>query len=156
MRRRDRNRANAPPVPVIADFIRNANQKFGFVPDQPQNELEFKRAYAKAAAAAGLTRDQIVGVYAFETGGNGTYDTQAGVSAKRPNAISPAVGYNQLLSTNSVVDAGRAWRPYSRRAARKRKKRCSGDAKRAMDAQDRSGQTHDRLRAFGAAALERL
>jgi hypothetical protein len=92
-----------PPVPVIADFIRNADQKFGFVPDRPQSEIEFKRAYARAASAAGLTRGQIVGVYAFETGGNGTYDTQAGVSAKRPNAISPAVGYNQLLSTNSVA-----------------------------------------------------
>ena len=56
----------------------------------------------RSAAAAGLTRDQIVGVYAFETGGNGTYDMQAGVSPTRPRAISPAVGYNQLLSTNSV------------------------------------------------------
>ncbi len=89
------------PVPVIADFLRNANEQFGFVPDRP-TEAEFKRAYAQAASAAGLTRDQIVGVYAFETGGNGTYDTQAGVSAKRSTAISPAVGYNQLLSTNSV------------------------------------------------------
>ena len=91
------------PVPLIADFIRNANEQFGFVPDQPRNEIEFKRAYARVASAAGLTRDQIVGVYAFETGGNGTYDTQAGVTPKRPNAISPALGYNQLLSTNSVA-----------------------------------------------------
>jgi hypothetical protein len=52
--------------------------------------------------AAGLTRDQIVGVYAFETGGNGTYDMQAGVTPTRSRAISPAVGYNQLLSTNTV------------------------------------------------------
>ena len=44
----------------------------------------------------------MVGVYAFETGGNGTYDMQAGVSPSRPPAISPAIGYNQLLSTNSV------------------------------------------------------
>ena len=91
------------PVPTIADFIRNANQQFGFVPDRPRSEIEFKRAYARAASAAGLTRDQIVGVYAFETGGNGTYDTQAGVTPKRPTAISPAIGYNQLLSTNSVA-----------------------------------------------------
>jgi hypothetical protein len=90
------------PLPVIADFLKAAAEQFGFVPDRPQNELEFKRAYAKAAAAAGLTRDQAVGVYAFETGGNGTYDMQAGVTATRPNAISPAVGYNQLLSTNTV------------------------------------------------------
>ena len=90
------------PLPVIADFLKAADEQFAFVPDRPANELEFKRAYAKAASAAGLTRDQIVGIYAFETGGNGTYDMQAGVTATRPNAISPAVGYNQLLSTNTV------------------------------------------------------
>ena len=90
-----------PPVPLIADFLRNAAEQFGFVPDRV-SESEFKRAYAQAALAAGLTRDQIVGVYAFETGGNGTHDTQAGVTPTRPNAISPAIGYNQLLSTNSV------------------------------------------------------
>jgi len=90
------------PLPVIADFLKAAAEQFGFVPNRPQNELEFKRTYAKAASAAGLTKDQIIGVYAFETGGNGTYDMQAGVSPTRPNAISPAVGYNQLLSTNTV------------------------------------------------------
>lgn len=91
-----------PPVPVLADFLRHAKQHFGFVPDRPSNEIDFKRAYAQAASAAGLTRDQIVGVYVFETGGNGTYDMQAGVTPTRPRAISPAVGYNQLLSTNTA------------------------------------------------------
>jgi hypothetical protein len=90
-----------PPIPVLADFLQAAVEQFGFVPDRP-SELDFKRAYAQAAGSVGLTRDQIVGVYAFETGGNGTYDMQAGVSATRPNAISPAIGYNQLLSTNTV------------------------------------------------------
>jgi hypothetical protein len=94
------------PIQVLADFLKAAAEQFGFVPDRPQSELDFKRAYAKAAAAAGLTRDQIVGVYAFETGGNGTYDMQAGVTPTRPNAISPAVGYNQLLSTNTVSILG--------------------------------------------------
>lgn len=92
----------APPIPVIADFLGHAKSQFGFVPDQPSSDLEFKRAYARVALASGLTREQIVGVYAFETGGNGTYDTQAGVTPTRPKAISPAVGYNQMLSTNSV------------------------------------------------------
>ena len=50
------------------------------MPQRPKTDLDFKRAYAKVAAAAGLTREQIVRVYAFETGGNGTYDMQAGVS----------------------------------------------------------------------------
>jgi hypothetical protein len=93
-----------PDIPVVADFLHNAAEQFGFVPDRPANELDFKRAYARAALAAGLTREQIVGVYAFETGGNGAYDSQAGLVPYRPGAraISPAIGYNQLLSTNSV------------------------------------------------------
>jgi len=91
-----------PEIPVIADFLQAAADQFGFVPDRPQSDADFKRAYARAGLAAGLTREQIIGVYAFETGGNGTYDMQAGVTATRPNAISPAVGYNQLLSTNTV------------------------------------------------------
>ena len=91
-------------IPVVADFLKNAAEQFGFVPNRPASDLDFKRAYAKAALAAGLTRDQIVGVYAFETGGNGAYDSQAGLVPYRPGAraISPAVGYNQLLSTNTV------------------------------------------------------
>jgi hypothetical protein len=91
-----------PPIPLIADFLKAAAEQYGFVPQRPASEMEFKRAYAKAALGAGLTRAQIVGVYAFETGGNGTYDMQAGVTRTRPRAISPAIGYNQLLSTNSV------------------------------------------------------
>jgi hypothetical protein len=93
-----------PDIPVVSDFLRAAAVQFRFVPQRPDSEVAFKRAYAKRASAAGLTRDQIVRVYAFETGGNGTYDAQAGLEYPRPGAraISPAIGYNQLLSTNSV------------------------------------------------------
>jgi hypothetical protein len=91
-----------PEIPVIADFLKAAASEFNFAPDRP-GELEFKRAYVKAALRGGLTRDQIIGVYAFENGGNGTYDMQSGVSSRPGSrAISPAVGYNQLLSTNTV------------------------------------------------------
>jgi hypothetical protein len=91
-------------VPVIADFLKAAAEQFRFEPERPDSEIAFKRAYAEVASASGLTRDQVVRIYAFETGGNGTYDAQAGLTPPRPNAraISPAVGYNQLLSTNSV------------------------------------------------------
>jgi hypothetical protein len=97
------NEPKRPEIPVVADFLKAAFEQYSFVPERP-SELEFKQLYAKAAAAVGLTRDQIVRIYAFETGGNGTYDLQAGFEYKRPNAraISPAIGYNQLLSTNSV------------------------------------------------------
>ena len=121
-----------PPIPVVADFLKAAAEQHGFVPQRPPSEIEFKRAYAKAASAAGLTRDQIVGVYAFETGGNGTYDMQAGVSATRPHAISPAIGYNQLLSTNSVsILAESGTRLLA--ALRQKAKATAGDARFAME-----------------------
>jgi hypothetical protein len=91
-------------IPVVADFLEAARQVYGFVPDRPRDELEFKRAYARAALAAGLDKAQVVGIYAFETGGHGAYDTQAGLLYDRPgaHAISPALGYNQLLSTLTI------------------------------------------------------
>ena len=54
-----------PEIPVVADFLKNAVEQFGFIPDRPVTDMDFKRAYAKAALASGLTRDQIVGIYAL-------------------------------------------------------------------------------------------
>jgi hypothetical protein len=123
-----------PEIPVVADFLKNAVEQFGFVPDRPASDLDFKRAYAKAALAAGLTRDQIVGVYAFETGGNGVYDSQAGLVPYRPGAraISPAVGYNQLLSTNTVSLLAEDGNRYLL-ALRQKAKGLTGPAKVAME-----------------------
>lgn len=92
------------PIPVVADFLKAAAEQFQFVPQRPSSEVEFKRAYARYALAAGLTREQAVRVYSFETGGTGNHDMQSGLSASRPGsrAISTAIGYNQLLTTNSV------------------------------------------------------
>jgi hypothetical protein len=123
-----------PEIPVVTDFLKNAAAQFGFVPDRPANDLDFKRAYARAALAAGLTRDQIVGVYAFETGGNGAYDSQAGLVPYRAGAraISPAVGYNQLLSTNTVSLLAEDGNRYLL-ALRQKAKGLTGPAKLAMD-----------------------
>ena len=92
------------PIPVVADFLKAAAEQFQFVPQRPSSEVEFKRAYARYALAVGLTREQAVRVYSFETGGTGNHDMQSGLSASRPGsrAISTAIGYNQLLTTNSV------------------------------------------------------
>jgi hypothetical protein len=91
-------------IPLVADLLKAAAEHFQFAPQRPSSEVEFKRAYARVAAAAGLTREQAVRVYSFETGGNGNHDMQSGLSAARPGsrAISTAIGYNQLLTTNSV------------------------------------------------------
>src|SRR5262249_50814608 len=92
-------------IPVVADFLRHAAEQFRFQPQKPASAIEFKRTYAAIAAAAGLTRSQVVRIYGFESGGNGFYDVQAGLEdPAKPNAraVSTALGYNQLLSTNSV------------------------------------------------------
>jgi hypothetical protein len=92
------------PLPVVADFLKAAADHFQFTPQRPAAEVDFKRAYARYALAAGLTREQVVRVYSFETGGNGNYDMQSGLNPSKPGsrAISTAIGYNQLLTTNSV------------------------------------------------------
>ena len=92
-----------PYVPVVSDFLAAAQREFKFVPRRPRSESEFKHAYAREALVAGLTRDQIVRIYGFEAGGNGGYDVQAGLEYnKKARAITTALGYNQLLATNTV------------------------------------------------------
>ncbi len=93
-----------PELPVVADFLRHAKEHFGFVPDAPKNEIDYKRAYVAVASAAGLTKEQVVRIYSFESGGTGKYDVQAGLETQRPGAkaTSTALGYNQLLTANTT------------------------------------------------------
>lgn len=95
-------RPTRKPIPVVADLLRAAQELYQFTPQRPASELEFKRVYARYALASGLTREQAVRVYSFETGGTGSYDVQAGIEHGGKRAISTAMGYNQLLTTNSV------------------------------------------------------
>src|SRR6478736_7450435 len=89
-------------IPLVGDLLQAASEHFQWTPQKPANDAEFKRAYARVAAAAGLTREQAVRVYSFETGGNGNYDMQSGYRGPGTRPISTAIGYNQLLTTNSV------------------------------------------------------
>jgi len=122
------------PLPVVADFLKAAAAHFQFTPQRPASEAEFKRAYGRVALASGLTREQIVRVYSFETGGNGNHDMQSGLSASRPGsrAISTAVGYNQLLTTNSVSLLAEQGHDIVKALAEKAA-RLSGPARAAMD-----------------------
>jgi len=88
------------PIPVVSDLVAAASQVYQLTPQRPANEMDFKRAYARYALNAGLTAEQAVRVYAFETGGNGTHASQSGF--RNGHAISSAIGYNQLLTTNTV------------------------------------------------------
>jgi hypothetical protein len=91
------------PLPSVADFLASAKAQFGFVPKRA-SEQEFKRKYAVEALKVGLTKDQVVRVYALETGGMGTYDMQSGINpvTRQGRPISSALGYAQLLHANSV------------------------------------------------------
>src|SRR5579872_919486 len=89
-------------IPVVSDLLQAANEYYQWAQQKPASEIEFKRAYARYAQAAGLTREQAVRVYSFETGGTGNYDVQSGIEHGGKRAISTAVGYNQLLTTNSI------------------------------------------------------
>jgi hypothetical protein len=121
-------------IPVVADLLKAAAEHFQFAPQQPAHEAEFKRAYARVASAAGLTREQAVRVYSFETGGNGNHDMQSGLSAARPGsrAISTAIGYNQLLTTNSVELIAEQGHEFVK-ALTEKAARLAGAARKAMD-----------------------
>lgn len=91
------------PLSVVADYVAAAKRVYNFTPER-LSEKEFKRRYAGEAIALGLSKDQVVRIYALETGGIGTYDMQAGIHPikKTGRAISSALGYAQLLDANSV------------------------------------------------------
>jgi hypothetical protein len=119
-------------IPMVPDLIQAAVEYFQFSPQKPANEIDFKRAYARVAAASGLTKEQAVRVYSFETGGNGNYDMQSGYRGPGTRPISTAIGYNQLLTTNSVelmAEQGDALL----KALRDKAATLSGAARKAME-----------------------
>lgn len=94
---------------TIPDYLDAAKSVYNFVPERV-SEKEFKLRYAAEAAALGLSKEQVVRIYALETGGVGTYDMQAGIhpTKKTGRAISSALGYAQLLDANSVNELARS------------------------------------------------
>lgn len=96
-----------PPRPTLTvqDALREAEALYAFRPWRI-SEIDFKRRYAAESLDVGLTKDQVLRVYALETGGMGTADMQAGINpiTKQGKAISTALGYAQLLHANSVSE----------------------------------------------------
>ncbi len=90
-------------IPDAEDFLANAKAEFDFVPEAPADEIAYKRAYAAVASNKGLNKEECVKIYGFEFGGDGKYDIQAGREYDmKARVISTALGYNQLLTTNTV------------------------------------------------------
>jgi hypothetical protein len=104
------------PLPAVADFLAQAKKQFGFVPKRA-TEREFKTSYASEALKVGLTKDQVVRVYALETGGQGTYDMQSGINpvTRQGKPISSALGYAQLLHANTIGELVKHGEAFARR-----------------------------------------
>ena len=103
-----------PPSPdseitTLPEMLAAARQLYRFEPSIIP-EREFKRRYAVEALAVGLTKEEVTRIYAFETGGRGTFDMQAGINpdTKQGRAISTAMGYAQLLAANSIDELVRS------------------------------------------------
>lgn len=101
-------------LPVVSDFLSAARKLYGFRP-RATNEWNYKRTFAREALAVGLTANQVVGVYALETGGIGPYYRQSGIfpvdskcrplKKNRGRAASTALSYAQLLAANTSIMA---------------------------------------------------
>jgi hypothetical protein len=104
------------PLPNVADFLEHARKQFGFVPKRA-TEREYKTSYALEALKVGLTKDQVVRVYALETGGLGTYDMQSGINpvTRQGKPISSALGYAQLLHANTTGELVKHGEAFARR-----------------------------------------
>lgn len=111
----DAGKPKAKPKPstigTVADFLAAARKHYNFRPSRT-NEVAYKRIYAREALANGLTENQVVGVYALETGGIGPYYRQSGIFPidyqcrpikTRGRQASTALGYAQLLAANSMA-----------------------------------------------------
>ncbi len=96
------------PKPGLADFLALAKSVYNFTPEIIP-EREFKLRYAREALSLGLTKDQVVRVYALETSGLGTADMVSGIHPikKTGTPISTAIGYAQLLAANTTDELTR-------------------------------------------------
>ena len=115
-----------------------------FSPPRSRNSNSFRarrKARASSSAptprwrsAAGLTQEQIVRIYGFEAGGNGEYDVQAGLEYnKRARAITTALGYNQLLATNTVEIVAEKRQSFRQESARRAAAHCRTPRSAALE-----------------------
>ena len=96
-------------IPTVSKFLAAAKKEYGYVPKKVK-EKDFKKSYATEALSLGLKAEQVIGVYALETGGLGPYNRQSGIFnitqeckpiKPKGRAASTALGYAQLLAANT-------------------------------------------------------
>jgi hypothetical protein len=105
------------PVPTVPQFLEQAKEVYGFEPDRV-SEDDFMIRYALEATKLGLSRDQVVRLYALETGGMGTQDLQSGYNPRTGHAASTALGYAQLLAANTIEQVRKEGEEFASRLER--------------------------------------
>lgn len=120
-------------LPDLADFLAASTKYYGFLPERIP-EPEFKRRYAAEALKLGLTKEQVVRVYALETGGLGTADMVAGIHPIRRTGrpISSAMGYAQLLAANTLLVLQKHGGRFETRLTAMRDRARSSDRRRVL------------------------
>ncbi len=100
---KDKPKKKSKGLPDLKDFLAMARKYYDFIPERIP-EREFKKRYAREALKLGLTKHQVVRIYALETSGLGTADMVAGIHpiSRKGRPISTAMGYAQLLAANTI------------------------------------------------------
>ena len=143
------------PVPIVTDFLRQAEEVYGFKPDQV-NEDDFMILYAMEAVRLGLTRDQVVRLYALETGGMGTQNLQSGYNPRTGKAASTALGYAQLLAANTIEQVRKEGPEFAARLERQAADGSVPDSKAEVASREgRDPAQDDRRRENGSRQLAR-
>lgn len=107
-------------LPDLKDFLAMSRKHYGFIPERIP-EREFKKRYAREALRLGLTKHQVVRIYALETSGLGTADMVAGIHpiSRKGRPISTAMGYAQLLAANTINELRKNGKAFIKRLEEK-------------------------------------
>ena len=141
-----RPKARRTELPRIRDYLALAKSQYDFEPERIP-EREFKRRYASEALRLGLTKRQVIRVYALETGGRGTADMVAGIHpiTGKGRPISTAIGYAQLLAANTINVLQKSGGDFERRLTKLRDQANSTQRRERLNAKLRSLR---KMRAF--------
>ena len=90
-------------VPVVADFLCRRGTGIQVRAATAAKRRSVQARLRQDGAGGRPDPEQVVRIYGFEATGNGSYDVEAGREYnKHARAITTALGYNQLLATNTV------------------------------------------------------
>ena len=93
-----------PELPVVADFLRNAKEHFGFVPERRQTRSTTSAPMSRSRPRPASPKSRWCASIASSPAATANTTCRPGSRFNKPNAkaISTALGYNQLLTANTT------------------------------------------------------